>query len=168
MKCQACSREMESIDSTKVSSIERNANGIANGVPRRVVVGSKVHHLRATFTYEAGRTRGNDRELQLPGVTCILRPPRHDDPLLSLSLSLSLIARRRCSDDPLHRAWIFTAIEGDTDFLAVEIDRHSILDRSANSYHEPRTCLRRHYSHDFIVDSSSLTTWVHGVRRTIT
>lgn len=63
---------------------------------QRRVVGRKVRHLRATFTYEAGRTRGNDRAVQLPGVTCILHPPRHDDPLLSLSLS----ARRRYDDGP--------------------------------------------------------------------
>lgn len=79
MKCQACSREMELADSTKVCCrawMEYRAH-------------RKVHHLRATFTYEAGCTRGNDSAVQLPAVTCILHPPCHDDPLLSLSLSLS-------------------------------------------------------------------------------
>lgn len=81
MKCQACSREMELADSTKVCCrawMEYRAH-------------RKVHHLRATFTYEAGCTRGNDSAVQLPAVTCILHPPCHDDPLLSLSLSHSAL-----------------------------------------------------------------------------
>ena len=112
----------------------------------------------ATFTYEAG-TRGNDRELQLPGVTCILHPPRHDDPLLSLSPSLSLSWASPSSMN-------FHSNRGGHRFPRCR-DRstHSILDRSANSYRENRTCLRRHCSHNFIVDSSSSTMWVYGVRR---
>lgn len=70
-----------------------SVDGISSRVSR---AHRKVHHLRATFTYETGCTRGNDSAVQLPAVTCILHPPCHDDPLLSLSLSLIL----RCTHPP--------------------------------------------------------------------
>lgn len=82
---------MESIDSTK-SLVDRNERE-RNSQRRSQTRGRRFEGTPPTSNLhlcEAGRTRGNDRELQLPAVTCILRPPRHDDPLLSLSLSLSL------------------------------------------------------------------------------
>lgn len=119
MKCQACSREMELADSTKVCCrawMEYRAH-------------RKVHHLRATFTYEAGCTRGNDKR------GAITRRDLHSPPSVSrwpatFSLSLSfcviLILRRENEFSQFYNL-------SDTDFLA--FDRSMFLDRIKSSYH---------------------------------
>lgn len=114
---------------------------------RRRGVGSKVHHLRATFTYEASRTRGNDRAVQLPDVTCILHPPRHDDPF-------SLCPPTRRYDDGPPTSMNFHSRPA-TPISSLSIDRHILFSIDG------QICIARviHllcYSHDFIVNSSRM------------
>lgn len=115
---------------------------------RRVAAASvRIHHLRATFTYEASRTRGNDRAVQLPDVTCILHPSRHDDPF-------SLCPPTRRYDDGPPTSMNFHSRPA-TPISSLSIDPHILFSIDG------QICIARviHllcYSHDFIVNSSRM------------